>query len=88
MNEGFCLVTGYTREEVIGHTSVELGLWSLENRRELMERITEYGTVSNLLVEIHTKTRETRLLLLPFVHGGGQYCTIDRTRTFELAFSI
>jgi PAS domain S-box-containing protein len=63
VNEGFCLATGYTREEAIGHTSVKLGILSAEDRRQIMERIIEHGAVSNLLVEFHTKTKEARLAL-------------------------
>ena len=32
-------------------------------------------------------TEET-LPVLSIVHYGGRYCTVDRTKTFELAFSI
>jgi PAS domain S-box-containing protein len=63
VNEGFCLITGYTHEEVIGHTADKLGILSAEVRRELIERVLEHGAVSNLLIEFFTKTGETRLAL-------------------------
>jgi len=76
VNEGFSLITGYTREEVIGHNPVGLGIWSEEQHRELIKRIIENGKVSNLLSEFHTKTRKPRLALFSaesFNIGNEQY---------------
>lgn len=63
VNEGFCLLTGYMREELIGHTMDEVGLSSAERRRELRDRIAEHGAIRNILLEMRTKTGEKRLVL-------------------------
>jgi diguanylate cyclase (GGDEF)-like protein/PAS domain S-box-containing protein len=46
INSGFCRLTGYTPEEVIGRTVFELGLWTeLEQRRQLIQDLEEHGRV-------------------------------------------
>ena len=46
INEGFTVVTGYSREEVMGKTSLELGVWADPKEREiLIERLRQDGAV-------------------------------------------
>lgn len=48
VNETFVDVTGYSREEAIGRTTVELGLWSNRHDREMkMELARAIGAVRN-----------------------------------------
>lgn len=48
INSGFCRLTGYTPEEVIGRTVFELGLWTeLEQRRQLIQDLDETGRVNH-----------------------------------------
>lgn len=50
---------GYTREEMIGHTSVELGLYeSLEERQRLNQELDEAGYVENYEVVARRKNGE------------------------------
>ena len=46
INSGFCRLTGFTPEEVIGQTAYELGMWTdLEQRRQLIEDLEAHGRV-------------------------------------------
>jgi PAS domain S-box-containing protein len=57
VNETFVTATGYSREEVIGKTTVDLGLWvKTEDRTEEMETVRESGQVRN--AEYRFRTRD------------------------------
>ncbi len=48
VNQTFCERTGYPREEAIGHTPIELGLYTdPENRKRWMEMLKRDGKVQN-----------------------------------------
>jgi diguanylate cyclase (GGDEF)-like protein/PAS domain S-box-containing protein len=48
INNGFCRLTGYTPDEVIGRTVFELGLWTeLEQRRQLIQDLDQNGRVNH-----------------------------------------
>jgi PAS domain S-box-containing protein len=48
VNQAFVNATGYTREEAIGKTTVELGLWKKVSEREKeMETVRQAGQLSN-----------------------------------------
>jgi len=49
VNPGFCTMTGYTREAVIGRSSLELGVWTVPaQRRFLLEGLREKGFVESM----------------------------------------
>jgi PAS domain S-box-containing protein len=49
INEGFTKLTGYTREEVIGRTSLEINLWDdPADRQKLVQGLREKGYYENL----------------------------------------
>ncbi len=59
INEGFTRITGYSREEVIGKTSLELNIWDNPNDREkLVSGIKNYGHVENLEAKFRMKNGE------------------------------
>ena len=44
-NESFLTVSGYTRDEVIGHTSLELGIWeNQEARANFIQQLSQHGS--------------------------------------------
>jgi PAS domain S-box-containing protein len=49
INEGFTAISGYTREDVIGRSSLDLGIWvNMEDREKLVENLRKHGKMENL----------------------------------------
>lgn len=48
VNDGFCHLTGYCKEEVVGRTSLEINLWANpDDRNQLVELLNKDGQVVN-----------------------------------------
>jgi len=59
-NEGFTAITGYTREEVIGRTSLEINIWDQASEREkLVEGLKANGFVKNFEAKFRMKDGHT-----------------------------
>jgi PAS domain S-box-containing protein len=62
VNDNFTKLLGWEREEVIGRTSSELGIFSdYSQREEMAAHIKEHGAVRNHEVELKTKSGEIRV---------------------------
>jgi len=69
-NIGFTEIMGYTREEVVGKTALDLNLWvNTEDRQKLVEALQSKGYIENLEAEfrdkygkIHTGLMSARLI--------------------------
>lgn len=56
VNEGFCVMMGYSADEVIGKTSQDLNLWvDPEDRERLVREITMHGLVKRMDITIRRK---------------------------------
>jgi len=65
VNEGFCHATGYSREEVIGKTVMEINLWEdPDDRFRLVELLRKEGKVSNFEAVFRFKDGTTRTGLM------------------------
>ncbi|MEW6129296.1 MAG: PAS domain S-box protein [Acidobacteriota bacterium] len=61
VNNSFLQATGYSREEVIGHTTAELGLWvDEENQRELVAHRDRHIPLKDMEARYRTKWGELR----------------------------
>ena len=85
-NVAFLASSGYTRNEVLGRTALELGVWSdLANRQAFMEKLREAGAVRDYEAVFYTKAREPRYVSLnsDILELEGTRCmlitAIDRT---------
>ncbi len=64
-NDAFCQGFGFERSEVIGRTSVELGLWvNVEDRERLIRRALAAGFLHEAQIDARTKTGDRKTVLL------------------------
>src|SRR5689334_11683982 len=83
VNEGFCRITGYTAEEVLGKTSAELNVWADPGqRRSTVEKILREGEIHEEEFRFRTKSGEIRYGQLAAVRVvvGNQECMLSVTR--------
>jgi PAS domain S-box-containing protein len=65
INEGFTRLTGYTREEVLGRTVRELGIWAdPADQQTLLEGLTKNTYVENLEAQFRRKDGSTATALM------------------------
>ena len=78
VNDSFLKMSGYQREEVIGRTSIELGIWKTpETRAEFMQELTEHG-IRNVETHFGIKGGSFRVLLssAELVKIGDEQCVL------------
>jgi PAS domain S-box-containing protein len=64
-NEGYTRLTGYLREEVIGKSALDLGIWADPSQRQVMiKKLEQQGHLQNWEIEIRTKDGQIRNALL------------------------
>ena len=64
VNDAFLSLTGYRRDEVIGRTSIELGIWSDPRERvKMLKLLDSEGKVRNLEAEFRMRNGEIRIML-------------------------
>ena len=64
VNEEFERIFGYSKEESIGKTSIELGInTDAEGRRRILDEVQKQGSVRNLEIELVTKSHGKRIFL-------------------------
>jgi PAS domain S-box-containing protein len=82
INDSFTRINGYTREEVIGRSSTELGLWvNPEERNEAVKILKEKGRVSNREFDFRIKSGEIRTWMYSaeLINLGGEPCVLTIT---------
>lgn len=83
LNEGFWRVTGWTRQEAIGKTSLDLGIWrDPGDRTRLVERLTRDGEVRNLEVQLRRRNGEvfSALISATPIRVAGEACVLTAAR--------
>ncbi len=77
VNESFLNMIGYEYKEVVGRTSLELGVWEhYEDRQKLIHELDEKGGIRNKEVHFRTKSGSVLTILWSaerFVLGGEVY---------------
>lgn len=92
VNDEACKIYGYTREQLVGRTSNELGLLPADVRKKLLDTLQFQGRLTAAEVTLHTGTGEDRSVLFSWepVEIAGESCAIasivditERKRTEE-----
>ena len=79
VNDSFMHMSGYTREEAVGHTALELGFWvNPEDRKRVVQMLKERGAIINEEYNFRRKSGERRVGLLSaeLSNIGGEPCII------------
>ncbi len=82
-NEGFSLTFGWRRDEILGRSSRDIGIWrNLADRRKLVDALARDGSCKNL--EFELQTRDGRLLnaltSATIISIKGEPCLLSVTR--------
>lgn len=83
INQGFTHIMGYTPEEVIGKSSLELNIWNHEtDRAKLVRGLKETGYVENLDAEFKAKNGEMKngLMSASLIQVNGEHLILSITR--------
>lgn len=65
LNDAWVRITGYERQEAIGHSAVEMGIWlSQEERNSMLKRIHEQGSIRSVETRFRTKGGKIRTYLV------------------------
>ena len=85
VNQGFEQWTGWTRDEAIGRSSLELGLWDRETRSRAVGIMRERDRLENFDFTMTTKSgarRQALMFLMPMtLEGEGYLCFLARDIT-------
>lgn len=83
VNEGFTRLTGYSREEAIGKTPLEMNLWFEPNRRsEILSALSSSKEVNNFEFQFRTKSGAVRIGQMSgsLLDIDGQTCALIAVR--------
>ncbi|MDD3654878.1 MAG: PAS domain S-box protein [Desulfotomaculaceae bacterium] len=80
VNNSFLSVFGYTSQEVIGRTTMDLNIYAEpEDRAKVIQIVMEQGVIHNLEVNFRMKSGEVRIGLLSadIIELGGKRCILS-----------
>ena len=83
INRGFCEMTGFSREEVIGKTSAEVDIWGHpEDRDMLLKELLEKGECKNFETQMKNKDGVLNYCLMSasIIEVDGNSCVLTITR--------
>jgi two-component system, cell cycle sensor histidine kinase and response regulator CckA len=83
INEGFTTITGYSSEDVIGRTSLELNIWvNPDDRARLVSGLNQYGVVNNLEAQFRRKDGATLtgFMSARIIEIDGEPCVLSVSR--------
>ena len=83
INEGFTILTGYSRPDVLGKSSAEIKIWAISNdRKKVLAELNQYGYADNIESRFRCKNGEIRPGLISArvidLNGENHVLTITR----------
>ena len=84
VNDSFCAISEFSRQEAIGKTSIEIGWLDEEERLRLVSELHEHGNVTGLELKLHSKSG--KMVICSYV--GEIIQTVAGPRLFSTAEDI
>jgi len=78
-NDAAYQLFGYSKEEVVGRTTLQIGLWpSVEERARYLDQLKRQGSIRNVEVTLRSKNGEVRQCLLSSesIELNGKECSV------------
>ncbi|KAA6465414.1 EAL domain-containing protein [Acidobacteria bacterium AB60] len=82
-NRAFLELTGYTREEVVGRTSIDLKIWAdVRDRQRMLDKLGEHGSCRDLEAQFRKKDGQVfwGLMSASVIELEGEPCVLSVTR--------
>lgn len=83
VNDGFTQIFGYTEQEVIGKTSLEINMWlNPEDRKDFVAKLKKYGSVENFEAKLCTKDgrKKDTLVSAAILEFDSMPCILSTTK--------
>ena len=83
INEGFSTLTGFTAQDIIGKTSIEINIWvNPQDREKLVNELQEHGQVWNLEAPFRAKNGQIKICLMSarIIEINQEKCILSITR--------
>jgi PAS domain S-box-containing protein len=80
VNESLCQLYGYTPKEIVGHTSVELGIYQSEDeRQQMVGKLREKGFLRDFEIQTHNRGGDLRTILInaELIQIEGEECLVS-----------
>jgi PAS domain S-box-containing protein len=80
VNDVFVEITGFQRDELIGHSAVELGFWiDLNKRQQFLEELSKTGSLKSYEVrnQMRDKTERDFLVSSEIIDIAGKHCSLN-----------
>jgi PAS domain S-box-containing protein len=84
VNDSFCLVSEFNREEAIGKTSIDLGWLGEKEREQLVHELQQHGKVTGLELSLRSKSGKTVICR----YSGDIIQTAEGNKLFSTAEDI
>lgn len=82
VNDAFLKMTGYERDQVVGHTATELNFWlEPQERAEMIQQIAEHSGVTRFETKVRTRSGDVRLaeISAELIELDGRPCVLAIT---------
>ena len=80
VNESFARQYGFSIPEMVGHSTLELGIWgNLTDRERLTQPLHAHGSVRDFEVQTRTRDGGTKIILInaELIELGGRQCVVS-----------